>query len=127
MTKPIVRDAFTKPKTKKQRRIRLPEAVRVFLRECRRIGWAKRTGVLPKNTVIPEMPELKGDVKAYFEECGRLGAAIRTSNQRREMVCSECGKEFITFDSKTKTCGNACRQAAYRSRKAAKDLGETLD
>lgn len=44
---------------------------------------------------------------------------VERNRKRVEKVCQHCGKKFMG-DGKSKYCSQACRQAAYESRKFAK-------
>ena len=54
-------------------------------------------------------------------EAGRILVSYRRS---KSVACDRCGKEFIT-KGRGCYCSFACRQAAYRARRKAKDEGDS--
>lgn len=62
-----------------------------------------------------------------YRTCGmkvyKLRQRVRRWKERRDTVCLECGKLFTPSRSDAKYCCSACRQKAYRSRKASSQSG----
>lgn len=53
---------------------------------------------------------------------GRCGACYmrwwRAGNRHKHRLCQTCGRTFETTRTDARTCSSACRQRAYRQRKA---------
>ena len=62
-----------------------------------------------------------------YNTCGmkeyKLKQRVKRWQNRRNTVCKECGKTFTPRRSDAEYCSSACRQKAYRSRKARCQLG----
>ncbi len=57
------------------------------------------------------------------EKCRWAAANARAAERRREyrqnLCCEACGVSFAAMRGDARFCSNACRQAAYRLRRAA--------
>lgn len=61
--------------------------------------------------------QLRG-VECHTVRIGSHGDVYCITHSCYKLDCLECGKLFHTARPHTRTCSNACRQRAYRRRKA---------